>query len=211
MASVKKPNADKALMNLVGLLNDGKIPDFLRLDVIMAADERGADVPEIAKELKAYTDKFDPKDPLAVHRDALVGGNAERGQKLFEQRAALGCVRCHQAGQEGGVVGPDLAKIGAEQNREYILESIVLPNKAIAKGFDTLVIITNDGRIVTGVTKQKTDEKVILMTAEGKLVTVDRDDIDEVSRGKSAMPDDLLTHLSPFDLRDLMEYLSTLK
>ncbi len=211
MASLELDSADQALINLVTLLRKNQLPDFLRLDVVMAADKRKTEVPGLADAMDAYMREMDKDDPLAVYRDTLEGGNAERGQRLFEQRANLGCVRCHQVQGKGGLVGPDLSQIAKEKNREYLLESIILPDKTIAKGFDTLVIVTEDGHVVSGVARQKTPDRVILITEEGKMITVDRDDIDEVSRGKSAMPDDLLAHLTPFDLRDLIEYLATLK
>jgi quinoprotein glucose dehydrogenase len=49
------------------------------------------------------------------------------------------------------------------------------------------------------------------MTAEGKLVSLKKDDIEQRKEGKSAMPEDLTKHLSRRDLRDLVEFLSSLK
>ena len=49
------------------------------------------------------------------------------------------------------------------------------------------------------------------MTAEGLPVTVPKDQIDERESGKSAMPEDLVKHLSKSELRDLVEYLAGLR
>jgi quinoprotein glucose dehydrogenase len=49
------------------------------------------------------------------------------------------------------------------------------------------------------------------MTAEDKLVTVAKDDIDERHPGKSAMPEDVIMKLSKSELRDLVEFLAGLK
>ena len=49
------------------------------------------------------------------------------------------------------------------------------------------------------------------MTAEGKLLTVPKERIDEREPGKSAMPEDSIKHLSKPELRDLVEFLAGLK
>ena len=56
------------------------------------------------------------------------------------------------------------------------------------------------------------DEKSVrLMTADGSIVAIATDDVDDRASGKSAMPEDLVKTLSKADIRDLVEYLSTLK
>jgi quinoprotein glucose dehydrogenase len=49
------------------------------------------------------------------------------------------------------------------------------------------------------------------MTAEGKLLTVRKDQIDERRRGKSAMPDDVVKFLTKSEIRDLVEFLASQK
>ena len=49
------------------------------------------------------------------------------------------------------------------------------------------------------------------MTAEGKLISLATEDIEQRRPAKSAMPDDLTKKLSKFEVRDLVEFLSTLK
>jgi quinoprotein glucose dehydrogenase len=68
-----------------------------------------------------------------------------------------------------------------------------------------------NGRVLTGVLKSKSADALSLVTAEGKLIEIKTADIEEQAVGKSAMPEDLHKKLSPFELRDLVEYLSTLK
>ena len=49
------------------------------------------------------------------------------------------------------------------------------------------------------------------MTPEAKLVKVDKKDVEDRQAGKSAMPEDLIQHLTMFELRDLVEFLASLK
>src|SRR5262249_38484258 len=108
-------------------------------------------------------------------------------------------------------VGPDLTGIGSRQKREYLLESIVLPNKQIAKGYETVVLTLSNGRSVSGVLKKETPRELVLMTAEGTSVTVPKARIEERTTGPSAMPQDLVKHLSRREVRDLVEWLASLK
>ena len=95
--------------------------------------------------------------------------------------------------------------------REYLLEAIVTPNKRIAKGFETVVIVTNDGFSITGILQNEDDKNVRLVTAEGKRVTIPKQSIESSTAGPSAMPDNLIKHLSKQELRDLIEYLAGLR
>ena len=111
----------------------------------------------------------------------------------------------------GGEVGPELSGIGARQTRAYLLESIVNPNKQIAQGFESVVLATSDGKVHTGVLRGEDDKEVRLITAEGEALAVPKDTIEERKRGPSAMPGDLARKLSKTELRDLIEFLASLK
>jgi quinoprotein glucose dehydrogenase len=108
-------------------------------------------------------------------------------------------------------VGPDLTGVGTRQKRDYLLASIVDPSRQIAKGFETVVLTLQNGQTRTGVLKAEDAREVRLMTAEGQLLVVPKDQIDERQTGKSAMPEDLTRHLSPAEVRDLVEFLASLK
>lgn len=123
----------------------------------------------------------------------------------------MSCVRCHKAGAAGGEVGPDLARIGAEKSREYLLESIVVPNKAIARTFESLQIVTDDGLRHVGVVRREDAQTLELLTPEGKTVTIPVDSIEDRRPAKSAMPEDLVRQLSKQELRDLVEFLAGLR
>src|SRR5262249_2399183 len=149
-------------------------------------------------------------------RELLAGGNARRGRAVFTDKAETECLRCHKArawnGEiPGGEVGPDLTGLGARHDKAYILESVVDPNKQIAEGSESVVLATSDGQVITGVFRGEDARAVHLMTAEGKPVDVAKDTIEERKRGPSAMPADLAPKLSKSELRDLVEFLSTLR
>src|SRR5262249_61593109 len=109
----------------------------------------------------------------------------------------------------GGGGGPTPPGPAPRHDKAYILESIVDPNKQIAEGFESVVLATSDGQVITGVFRGEDARAVHLMTAEGKPVDVAKDTIEERKRGPSAMPTDLAPKLSKSELPNLVQFLST--
>ncbi|MEZ6104001.1 MAG: HEAT repeat domain-containing protein [Pirellulaceae bacterium] len=209
LARMQTESARELLISIVKSLVDGKVKDELRLDVVVAATQHQQEA-DYRTLLEAYYAARDKGDPLAPYRDTLLGGNAQRGEIVFAQRPSLSCLRCHKANGQGGNVGPDLSKIGGDKTREYLLESIVDPNKTIAKGFETVLVETN-GRIVSGIVQSEDTETLTLIQASGETVQVKVMEIDDRRTGKSSMPDDLLKGMNLVDLRDLIEFLANQK
>lgn len=209
LGGFKQDGASKILGKAFEQLVAGKFPADSRLDLVSAAEQRGS----LKSQVADYKAKLPADDSAANYLDCQEGGDVERGRKIFFERAEVSCVRCHKAGGVGGDVGPDLSKLAGDpaRTRRYLLDAVVLPNKNIAKGFDSVVILDTEGRVLSGIVKQETDQRVELMTAEGKLISIDKQTIEERKPGKSPMPEDLMKHLTKFELRDLMEYLASLK
>jgi quinoprotein glucose dehydrogenase len=206
--------SDRLLLSWLDRLIANQVPQEIQLDLIEAASRRNSS--ELRAKLEQYEATKPKNDPLAAYREALAGGDARRGMRIFISKAEVSCLRCHKVsgfgGQSfGGDVGPDLSAIGSRQNREYILESIVHPDKTIAQGFESVVLAMSDGKVVTGVLRGEDDKEIRLVTAEGQPLTVSKDDVEERKRGPSAMPADVLTKLSKPELRDLVEFLAGLK
>ncbi|HMF13552.1 MAG TPA: hypothetical protein VKE94_14635, partial [Gemmataceae bacterium] len=68
-----------------------------------------------------------------------------------------------------------------------------------------------DGTTVSGVLKEESAKDIRLITPEGAYLTVAKKDVEVRDTGKSAMPDDVIKHLSKAELRDLVEFLAGLK
>ena len=210
LGGIDRPEADAILAKSVDVLaiNPAALASS-RLELLAAAGKK------TSSEVKDRLARFEaarPKDgPLADHLGELEGGDFDRGRKIYRDNAAVYCVRCHKVGGEGGEVGPELTGIGAKHPRTYLLESIVVPNQAIAQGFESVVVATSDGRILSGVFKGEDDKTLRLISVEGKPIEVAKADIEERKSGASAMPEDLVKKLSSFELRDLVEFLANAK
>ena len=215
LAAMPGDAARNELMHWLDRLIAGGVPAEIQLDLIEAA--RGRTETDVHRKLEQYQSSKPKDDPMAPYREVLAGGDAQRGMTIFKTKAALECVRCHKVKETagdppvGGEVGPELSAIGARQTRAYLLESIVNPDKQIAQGFESVVLATSDGKVHTGVLRGEDDKEVRLITALGKLLAVPKNTIEERKRGPSAMPGDLAGKLSKTELRDLIEFLASLK
>jgi L-cysteine S-thiosulfotransferase len=61
----------------------------------------------------------------AAGKHALQPANDLTGEALFNER----CRDCHKVHEKGGVVGPDLSKIGSKRSRTYLEQVIREPSK----------------------------------------------------------------------------------
>ncbi len=187
----------------------GSVPDELQLDVWEALAER----PE--KNLLDMVTKFKATMLKLPERQAkfsvsLVGGDAERGKVIFTGHSTAQCVRCHKVRGEGGAAGPDLSEVAKRGQRDYLLQSMIDPNAKIAQGYASVTLVLDTGKLVAGVLKNETAHAVTIETPDGKQVVVPTAEIDERTMPTSSMPN-MERALTPREVRDLVEYLSTLK
>jgi quinoprotein glucose dehydrogenase len=195
--------ADEAL----GSIFDRGAPPALQLELLEAAAGRPA--------LKERVERFEAgrkkDDPLAAWRETLEGGDPAAGRAIFLDRRDVQCIRCHKLAGEGGEVGAPLEKIGSLKPREYLLESLVDPNKTIAEGWgQTAFQLANDS-IEVGRIEKENDADVVLVLADGLKKTIAKKDVKARKAGLSAMPQDLIKPLSKRDVRDLVAFLASLK
>jgi putative heme-binding domain-containing protein len=141
--------------------------------------------------------------------DVARHGDPARGEAIFRRKDQT-CMKCHAVAGAGGQVGPDLASIGASAQVDYLIESILQPNKAIKEGYHSLEITTRKGRIFTGIKVRESRTELILRDAEDREVALPVKDIDERRNGKSLMPEGLADNLTRAELVDLVRFLSEL-
>jgi putative heme-binding domain-containing protein len=151
-------------------------------------------------------------DPASL--DAFVSlvrdkADASRGAAIYA-RENLKCVTCHMIGNQGGRVGPNLTAIGASSPLDYVIDSLLYPAKNVKEGYNTVVVQTADGQVLTGIQVTRSDAELVLRDATGKEMKIPTADIDEESAGTSLMPAGLIDGLSREELADLVRYLSEL-
>ena len=146
---------------------------------------------------------------LNEFKPLLTGGEVERGREWF---ATATCAGCHRIGERGGVVGPDLTKIGAIRSGGDLLESILYPSSSFAQGYEPYSLTRRDGEELSGSLVAQGPEGVSLRDATGAIHQVRPNDIASLDRQQlSAMPDGLEQLLTREQFRDLLAYLQSLK
>jgi putative heme-binding domain-containing protein len=171
-------------------------------------------VPELADALtKAGDLAAARKPPTADEVKAMVAdalkADAARGEVIF-RRQDLKCFTCHAIGGAGGQVGPDMTSIGASAQPDYLVESLLLPNKAVKEGYHAMRVVTLDDKVFLGIKVREENGLLILRTAEDKEVTVPVKDIAERAEARSLMPDGLTDTLTKQEFADLVRFLTEL-
>ncbi|WP_425613442.1 PVC-type heme-binding CxxCH protein [Anatilimnocola sp. NA78] len=208
LAELKSPEADELLGEWAGRLSRGTVPRSLQLDVVEAIHSRGDEA--LKQKLQPFVSREAKGDALEHFRIALEGGSVERGRQVFAGHRQAQCSRCHRIGEQGGDAGPNLSRVSATAERQHLLASLVLPNLTIAPGFGSVTLQLADGTSVGGLIKSEKEGVLELLTPQNELKRIKLDEIEERSMPVSAMPpmDKVLTLR---EMRDVVEYLSTLK
>ena len=134
-------------------------------------------------------------------------GNPEAGRLVFEEQ----CVRCHQIGGAGTVLGPNLDGIGG-RGLERLTEDILDPNRNVDVAFRMTAIATTEGQIHLGLIKSTTGSQLTYADPTGTESTLPTETIAEKQTlSLSLMPATFADGIPEASFRDLQAYLLTLK
>lgn len=130
-------------------------------------------------------------------------GNPYDGRSLFGEK----CGKCHRLFGKGGDLGPDLTSYQRTDLPRF-LSNILDPSLEIREGYETTVIETEDGLIVSGFIESQDENDVALRQIDGQLARIPKElIIDQFVAKISLMPRGLLDDLSEQQARDLFAYL----
>lgn len=153
--------------------------------------------------------KFTPELVKELTELARTEGDPAQGEQIY-RIAELQCVRCHAIGPAGGQIGPNLVSLGGSSAPDYIIESLLAPDAKMKEGFQSLVIQTDDGEVLTGLQRSRTEEQIELLLADGRTVKVATSSIEAIREGKSIMPAGLVDRLNKQQLVHLVRFLTEL-
>lgn len=137
-------------------------------------------------------------------------GDASCGEAVYRRQQLL-CMTCHAIGGAGGVIGPDMISLGASAPVDYIIDSLLEPNKKIKEGYHMTMVTKKNGEIAAGSVVREDGKEVVLRDAGGNEVRVPTDVIAgrEISP-VSMMPAGLTATLRKDEFVDLVKFLSVL-
>ena len=156
---------------------------------------------------------------LSAASVAPIGGNRKAGEQIFFGSGA--CSRCHMVNGKGGRLGQDLSRIGAARRTQHLAESIRDPNKEVTvratvmevtAGYQTVRVVTKDGRRITGVRRNEDTFSIQLMDQREEIHMFLKKDLREVIYEKrSLMPEYNEQVLDNEELQNLLAYLDSLR
>lgn len=156
-----------------------------------------------------------PQNPSPPQLDRLelnvkAEGDASKGELIY-RRPELACQTCHAIAGAGGSAGPDLSSLGASAPVDYIIESVLMPDKAVKDGFSLVNVTRTDGTVVSGLLVRETGAEIVLRDLADQEVSIPVSQVREraVVPG-SLMPAGLTAQLEESEFLDLIRFMSEL-
>lgn len=131
-------------------------------------------------------------------------GHVDQGREVFRKR----CASCHRLEDIGHVVGPDLQAL-TNRDPEWLLTTILDPNRDVDARYLGWTAATVDGRTASGLLVEETATTILLKESGGKQHLIERSQLEELrSTQKSVMPEGLEKDLAAQDLSDVIAYVT---
>jgi putative heme-binding domain-containing protein len=145
----------------------------------------------------------------SVNLSTVAIGDATRGRELFEGKGD--CGSCHRVGSRGSRTGPDLSSIGASRTAATLQRVLVDPDGAMLPINRPVRAVLRDGTVVVGRRLNEDTFTVQLVSADGRLVSIDRANLREYAIGSEATMPSYAESLTDAERADLVAYLLSLK
>ncbi|QDV49434.1 PVC-type heme-binding CxxCH protein [Gimesia fumaroli] len=195
---------------LVAYAEQGIVSPQLLTEPAIQNQLQQATDPNLKKRLQKLISALPPREKktqeniathLKSHKSFKI--SLENGKTVFEKNCAV----CHQLAGKGALVGPQLDGIG-NRGLERLLEDVLDPNRSVDINFRTTTILTDEGRLFSGLKRREEGAVLVFVDNKGKEFTISKEEIDEQKQSPlSLMPANLLEILSPQQLHDLLAYL----
>jgi putative heme-binding domain-containing protein len=142
--------------------------------------------------------------------NSLRGRSKEIGQRLFVEAT---CAQCHKLGDSGlGNVGPNLGQVFARWKGDSlaVLREILDPSHTIDEKYAVRLVLTVDGKTITGLVVNETKESLSLMENPEALqpTVIPQENIEQmVKTSTSMMPKGLLDRFSRDEILEILAYI----
>lgn len=216
-AYLEQKDGPAQLAAAVGASNQKLSPDVAKLALrhiysVGRSDQVLVDALSAAAGISTKVEPPTADELASLIADVQAKGSAERGEQIF-RRADMNCIKCHSLNGAGCRVGPDLVDLGGRQSLDYLVESVLVPEKAVKEEFQVAHVTDfTTGKQYQGILKEESEERILLRDAGGKELVVAISDPEEIEikKGGSLMPSGLVRFLTREELVDLVKFLSQL-
>jgi putative heme-binding domain-containing protein len=121
------------------------------------------------------------------------------------------CSSCHQFGNTGGNIGPNLSSVGS-MGPEAIVRNILTPNAAIEPGYRIYRVTMKDGSLLDAFFVSEDKDAIVVRQMGAGDKRIERKDIVSTQfLRQSLMPEGLLDSFTDQQRQDLFAYLMSLK
>ncbi len=130
-------------------------------------------------------------------------GDPIAGQEVFHKL----CGQCHKIYGVGQEVGPEITASG-RNDLDQLLSNVFDPSLVIGAGYQATLVVTTDGRVVTGLLVEDGKDRIVLRLQGGKSETIERRSIEEIKTSPlSLMPEEIERQLTRQEIADLLAFL----
>jgi len=189
-------------------MKDGKLSPEIYLELADAIDSTKST--QLISQFKEISKVQSPDTLKASYAGSLLGGDSNRGARIFYGNQTAQCIRCHAFGDYGGSAGPRLNGVASRLTREQILESLINPSARIAPGYGTVALELTSGIMINGILQQEKSNGLLVKVGDKPDTLINKESITKRTNGMSSMPP-MRFLLSKKEIRDLVSFLSTMK
>ena len=200
---------------LADSLKDKRIPtDTARL-ALRYLRGTGAPSPKLTDVLTAAAGMtsapvvLSPQQMKQMVEEVEARGDAANGERIF-RRGETACYQCHAIAGAGGWLAPDLSSVGASSPLDYLIDSVLDPNKAVKDGYTGYTIVTSSGETYSGIKVSQDNKDLVIRDTAHERLTIPIDQIKSQKQVGSLMPNGLADYLTHQELLDLVKFLSQL-
>ncbi len=204
------PARNAIVSRLADELFAGSIAPPVQLEVFEVAKALAKQDKALQAKLENHQAKTAEKGIMATYGMSLVGGNVEKGRRVFHGHAQAQCAKCHALKQTDKQVGPSLEGIAKRHSREYLLRSIVDPQADLVSGYAIITLQLNDGQAIAGNLISRDPQSITVKLPDGSIKAIALSQVKSESKPIGTMPD-VSSFLSLRQVRDLVAYLATLQ
>ena len=196
---------------LLSLVEQGKASPWLLRETSVKRRLESLKLPDIERRITDLTAQLPEKDDrlrrlMKQRRRAFAKAKLKdpvRGAAVFKKH----CAACHRINGEGNKIGPELDGIGL-RGVDRLIEDMLDPSRNVDQAFRATLVVTDDGRVVSGLVLREEGNVLILADSQGREVRVPIDRIDERQQSAlSPMPANVAELVSPEDFNHLLAYL----
>ena len=179
-----------------GLLLDSQVKGSLPKAVAQRVASLTADLPKPNAEAERLI-----ADRVAAFRE--TGGDAVKGRAIF----ATYCAACHQKGEQGGRIGPQLDGAG-NRGVDRLVEDILDPNRNVDVAFRYSIVKLNNGQTVLGLKRREVGESIVFADIAGTESSIAMADISSQEQTMRSLMSEAFGQAIPSaDFNNLVEYL----